>query len=108
MFADLVDTWARDLEAHDFEPGCPVVGAVADGLEPDGVVERACRRAGVAWRTPLVDGLGAMGVPRRRARDLATTMLACAEGAILLARLTRSAEPLHAVKRSLRPLLDTP
>ncbi len=105
MFADLVDTWAADLERNGYELGCPVVGAVADGLEPDGPVHRACLRALEAWRTPLVEGLLATGASRRDARDLATTMLASAEGAILMARVTRSPEPLRAVKRVLGPLL---
>lgn len=106
IFEDLVDTWIEDLERHGFELGCPVVGAVADGLEPGGAVHRACQQALESWRGPLVEGLRAAGVPARRARDLATTLLACAEGAILMARLTASSEPLRAVERTMRPLLD--
>ncbi len=106
MFADLVDTWAADLERTGFELGCPVVGAVADGLVPDGPVHRSCQQSLESWRTPLLEGLVATGSPRRAARDLATTLLASAEGAILMARVTRSVEPLRAIQRALRPLLE--
>jgi AcrR family transcriptional regulator len=107
LFEDLVDTWIDDLERHDFERGCPVVGAVADGPPRGGVVQQACLSALEAWRGPIVDGLRATGVPAVRARDLATTMLACVEGAILMARLTRSAEPLRAARRTLGEVLES-
>lgn len=106
LFADLVGHWVRELTDRGFDRGCPVAATVVDAAGTSDPLRTAAADALATWRRPLVDGLVAAGVPRRRAGSLATLMLAALEGALVLARAQRSAEPLRVVERELRPLLD--
>lgn len=106
LFADLMDEWVEDLETRDFSRGCPVAAAVVDCADTDGSVLEAAAAALATWRRPIVEALVAMGCGARRSQSLATLMLSSLEGALILARASRSTEPLRAVERELRPLLD--
>ena len=47
-----------------------------------------------------------LGVPPKRADDLAVVVIAALEGAIILARIRRDLTPFDALVRELGPLLD--
>jgi len=106
LFAAVVEDWVRELEARDFERGCPVAAAVVDCAGSDAAVRQAASAALETWRRPLTDALAQTGRSRRRAETLSTLMLCALEGAILLARAQRDTAPLRLVARELAPVLD--
>ena len=65
----------------------------------------AAREAFERWATLLADALEDNGVEADRARSLATLAIASIEGAVILARAQRSAEPLDRVARELAGLV---
>jgi AcrR family transcriptional regulator len=104
LFARMADQWKRDL-ANDFERGCPVVATAADIAGSDSPVTGPLTAATDRWERAIADALVTMGVPRPRAKSLATLMLSALEGAIVLARIRRDVGPLSTVVSELRPLL---
>ncbi|WP_066903105.1 TetR/AcrR family transcriptional regulator [Millisia brevis] len=96
VIAGFVDMW-RTLLAHtDFALGCSLVGLTVSGSSADLQAEAAAAFA--VWTdglaTLLVDG----GIPAARAADLATTVLASCEGAVVLCRARRTLAPLATVE----------
>jgi AcrR family transcriptional regulator len=106
LFTAMVDDWAADLRARDFERGCPVAGAVVDCADTNPAVRQAASAALETWRRPITEAVVAMGRTRRRAETLSTLMLCALEGALVLARAQRDTAPLRLVARELAPLLD--
>lgn len=100
--------WIDDLERRDFARGCPVASAIGDAAPTDTVVRTAANDALETWRAAIRDGLMRCGFHTKDADELATVILAALEGAILLARASRSTEPLRVVERRLAPLLELP
>lgn len=95
------------LVGSDYELGCPVATVASETAGRDDVVARACRAALDDWQGEFERGFTAGGVPTRRARSLAAVVLQQYEGAILLARVRRDAEPLRVASRTVRTLLAT-
>ncbi len=106
LFTAMVDDWAADLRARDFERGCPVAGAVVDCADTNPAVRQAASAALETWRRPITDAVVTMGRTRRRAETLSTLMLCALEGALVLARAQRDTAPLRLVAHELAPLLD--
>jgi hypothetical protein len=59
----------------------------------------------VSWLDVVAGRLAAIGVAPEPARQLATVTLSAFEGALLLARVTRSRAPLVAVGQALRAMI---
>jgi hypothetical protein len=57
------------------------------------------------WEDQLAAALCGRGVPRARARSLATLAIASIEGAVVLARARRSTKPLERVGGELEALI---
>jgi AcrR family transcriptional regulator len=106
LFTAVVDDWAADLRARDFERGCPVAGAVVDCADTNPAVRQAASAALETWRRPITEAVVTMGRTRRRAETLSTLMLCALEGAIVLARAQHDTAPLRLVARELGPVLD--
>ncbi|MFG2652595.1 TetR/AcrR family transcriptional regulator [Streptomyces sp. NPDC048436] len=89
------------LEESGWRKGCPVatvaleMGAINDPLQ------EACSEVYTSWQAILRAQLEG----RPDTDDLAATLLALAEGALLLAQAHRSREPLDRVARQVRTLL---
>jgi len=96
--------WRTILRDSDFEAGCPIVAVTVEGeLRP-----RARDIAGevfAGWELPLAKSMQKEGLPPKRARSLATTIIAAVEGAIVLARATKSMTPLDQVIEELQGLI---
>jgi TetR/AcrR family transcriptional regulator, lmrAB and yxaGH operons repressor len=88
----MFDSYAEWLERTEFSEGCPVA-AVALDLTPgwEGVRE-ACRQAFEEWTEVLAECFG---------RERAQVVLASLEGALMLARGSRTAEPMRTIGRQL-------
>jgi TetR/AcrR family transcriptional repressor of lmrAB and yxaGH operons len=105
LVREFVEYWERLLTDGDFTAGCPVVAAAigCPNAEPELSVE-----AGVIlgrWSTALTRAFVNDGFNDEDAASLAVTSIAALEGAIVLSRSTRSAEPLHQVGEQLEFLV---
>jgi hypothetical protein len=83
------------LEKSDFGAGCAALAVTVAADTPE-LLDRA---AGVfrSWRARLAALLAEGGVMAKRAPALAATLIAAAEGAVVLARAEHSFEPFDLV-----------
>ncbi|MRH89935.1 TetR family transcriptional regulator [Nocardia sp. SYP-A9097] len=90
------------LEESGWRKGCPVATVALETAATNDPLQQACSEVYTAWeaalRTQLAD--------RPNAEDLAVTILALVEGALLLARAHRSREPLTRIARQVGVLLS--
>jgi AcrR family transcriptional regulator len=99
----LVTFWERVLVDTGYTAGCPVVSLTVDAGETERSV---VQEIFALWHTRLVEVFTRDGLAAERADRLATLVIAASEGAVLLCRAQRSAEPLHAVGDELRLLVQ--
>lgn len=103
--ARVVELLADRLEAAGFEKGCPITSIVASSsAAPDGV-RQAVADAMTVLETRLGAFLVAHGKRPNDAARAATVVLAAIEGALLLARIHRSRDPLARVAKALPTLV---
>jgi AcrR family transcriptional regulator len=100
-----VRVWGASLESSDFEAGCPLVAVTTAAAADEPELRAAAAAAFATWHEALASDLRAAGVPRARARRLATTFVAAVEGAVVLCRAERSGRPLKDVGAELELLL---
>jgi len=104
----LVRFYRKNLLESDYRAGCPVLAVAVESGEPD-KANPVLDRAGATfarWNDLIAQRLIADGVATTRAEDLAVTITAGLEGAIVLARAARDTKPLDIVHRQLRELLE--
>jgi AcrR family transcriptional regulator len=97
--------WAQALEDSDFRAGCPVVAVATEAPADAPALTDAAAAAFARWTDQLAATLRRAGLPRARARRLATTVVAATEGAIVLCRAARSTRPLDDVGRELELMI---
>jgi AcrR family transcriptional regulator len=105
LVRQFVEFWESVLADSDFNAGCPVVAA-ATGCADDEL--RLTGEAGqifTRWRTALTQAFVADGFPEWDADSLAVMTIAALEGAVVLCRSTRSANPLRKVHAQLEFLV---
>jgi TetR/AcrR family transcriptional regulator, lmrAB and yxaGH operons repressor len=105
LFSRVCGIYRRALVDTDFAAGCPV-GNVAQEAYDDEPLRVAAGEVFDDWRTILERSLTAAGYKRAAARDVAELCIAGLEGALMLARVQRSADPIDRVERRLTTLLD--
>lgn len=98
--------WREILTSTDFQAGCPVL-AVSIEETTDGQVLAAAAEAFSGWETQLAEALREHGVATAEAEQLATLVVAAAEGAVVMCRARRSTQPLDRVSAQLESLLTT-
>ncbi|MEV0386204.1 TetR/AcrR family transcriptional regulator [Nonomuraea sp. NPDC050643] len=89
------------LESSGWRKGCPVATVALEMAADNDALQEACAEVYASWEAALrarLDG-------RPGADDLAVTILAMVEGALVLARARRSREPLERVGRQAKALL---
>lgn len=89
------------LEESGWQKGCPVATVALEMAAASDPLQQACSEVYASWTAALrarLDG-------RQDADDLAVTILALIEGALLLAKAHRSREPLDRVAGRLAALL---
>jgi len=96
--------WIKLLRRSDFSAGCPVVAAALEGDRTPGAREAAAE-AFVRWEKLLSDAIATHTDSPERAQALATLIIASVEGAVVLARATRSTAPLERVAGEMETLL---
>jgi TetR/AcrR family transcriptional repressor of lmrAB and yxaGH operons len=101
---DVCRLLADDLAQSDYQRGCPVAAVALEAAATSGPVRKAVEGHYAHWSESIVERLGALGMARDAARQLATFVLASVEGALLLAKVQRSREPLLVVGKMLRAM----
>jgi len=104
LLREFVEFWERVLSEGNFTAGCPVVAAAICSDDELNL----CGEAGAIlgrWCTALTRAFVNDGFGEDDAASLATTSIAALEGAVLLSRATRSADPLRQVGDQLEFLI---
>ncbi|MBI3692414.1 MAG: TetR/AcrR family transcriptional regulator [Mycolicibacterium aromaticivorans] len=104
----LVRFYRKNLTESDYRAGCPILAVAVEAGEPgkdNPVLERAAATF-TRWNDLIAARLIADGIANDRAEDLAVSVTAGLEGAIVLARAARDTKPLDIVHRHLRDLLE--
>jgi AcrR family transcriptional regulator len=100
-----VEIWRVDFERSGYRAGCPIVAVAVENHDEAPELLDTAARAFDAWRTAFAASLHDAGVPRRRAHRLATLVVSAVEGAIVLSRAERDAQPLLDVAAELEDVI---
>jgi len=99
----IVALLAGDLEASGYQHGCPAAAVALEATSER--VRQTVAAHYAAWETAIADRLVAFGIARPIGTQLATVALAAIEGALLLAKVSRSRAPLATVGAALRSMV---
>lgn len=83
------------LERTDFADACPIATVALEIASTSEVMREAAAEAFESWLTVLRKRLVDAGIDATRAHDLAVEAFCAIEGAFILARATRSTEPVR-------------
>jgi AcrR family transcriptional regulator len=86
---------AETLRETDYADACPIATVALEVSSSSEPMRLACAEVFGDWIDEAGGRLMEAGLPRRRARALAISMLASLEGAFVLSRALRSTEPLE-------------
>jgi AcrR family transcriptional regulator len=87
---------AQTLRETDYADACPIATVALEVSSTNEPMRRACAEVFNSWVDAAAERLVEAGLPRKRARALALSLLASLEGAFVLARALRSTEPVEA------------
>jgi TetR/AcrR family transcriptional repressor of lmrAB and yxaGH operons len=96
--------WRSVLTRSDFSAGCAVV-AVTVASESEALRARAAEIL-KSWRERLAALFAEGGIPKKKARALAASLVAACEGAVILARAEQSFEPFDLVAAEQLAMID--
>jgi AcrR family transcriptional regulator len=99
VVAGFLEFWRRVLGGSDTQSGCPILAVTVSA--PDGELFDKASEVFDVSLGHLSRLLREVGVGRRDADDLATFLVASAEGAVVLARAQRSLQPFELVAKRL-------
>jgi AcrR family transcriptional regulator len=85
---------ATTLQETDYADACPIATVALEVSSTNEPMRQACADVFNSWVDAATQRLVESGLPRKRSRSLAVSMLALLEGAFVLARALRSTEPL--------------
>jgi AcrR family transcriptional regulator len=85
--AHLVDT--------DYADACPIATVALEVSSSSETMREACAEVFESWVEAGAELYAAAGISRQQARELTIAMICALEGAFVLARASRSTEPLH-------------
>jgi TetR/AcrR family transcriptional regulator, lmrAB and yxaGH operons repressor len=105
LLRQFVEFWEGVLAESDFNAGCPVVAAAIGCPDDEVQLTADAGRIFAHWRMALARAFAADGFPDSDADSLAVMAIAALEGAVVLCRSTRSADPLHKVDDQLEFLI---
>jgi len=106
LLREFVEHWEDILRDSDFAAGCPVVAAAISTSDEDPRLANDAAQIFDRWRAALTCSFVADGFGNSEAEALATTMLAAIEGAVILCRSLRSAQPLRDVAENIEFLVN--
>ncbi len=97
--------WEVVLADSDYDAGCPIVAAALARSEAPTAADTAAA-AFTQWVRIITQLNETAGLNRQDAQDLATTVVAAVEGAVIMSIAARSSRPLQRVARSLTNLIE--
>ena len=86
---------AQTLRETDYADACPIATVALEVSSTSEPMRQACADVFDGWIDGATERLVESGLPRKRSRALAISMLASLEGAFVLARALRSTEPVE-------------
>ncbi|HWG08210.1 MAG TPA: TetR/AcrR family transcriptional regulator [Solirubrobacteraceae bacterium] len=86
---------AATVRESDYADACPIATVALEVSSTNEPMREACADVFQSWVDAAAERLAEAGLPRRRARELAFSMLASLEGAFVLSRALRSTEPIE-------------
>jgi TetR/AcrR family transcriptional regulator, lmrAB and yxaGH operons repressor len=98
--ADFFEGAAAVVEATDFTDACPIATIALEVASSSEAMRSAAANAFESWLSVLTDRFTTAGISATHATDLATQFFCSIEGAFLLSRTTRSADPIRVVGRA--------
>lgn len=105
LVRQFVAVWERSLTESDFAAGCPVVAAAIGSADDEPPLNAIAGDIFGRWRDALTRAFAADGFDDADAGSLAVTCIAALEGAVVLCRSTRTADPLHEVTKQIEFLI---
>ncbi|MDT5066278.1 MAG: hypothetical protein QOK02_2433 [Mycobacterium sp.] len=102
-----VEFWELSLAESDFNAGCPVVAAAIGSADDDPALSLVAGEIFDRWHAALSRAFVTDGFDEADAGSLAVTCIAALEGAVVLCRSTRSADPLRNVAQQLEFLIKS-
>ena len=99
--------WERTLEESDFGAGCPVVAAAIGSSDDEAPLAAIASDIFGRWRDALTRAFVADGCDTAEAEALSVTCIASLEGAVVLCRSIRNAEPLRQVASQMEFLIKS-
>lgn len=109
--AEAVSAWlelaAAELQRSGWADGCPIATVALETAHRSDALGSACNQALTSWRAAIADALVRRGLAAGEADSLAVLIVSAIEGALVLARSARNAEPLHLVSDELVAILRT-
>lgn len=105
LLREFVEFWERLLTEGDFTAGCPVVAAAIGSDEDEAKLSAEAGAILRRWCSALTRAFVNDGFEDADAASLAVTSIAALEGAVLLSRSTRTADPLRQVGDQLEFLI---
>jgi AcrR family transcriptional regulator len=97
--------WRTVVTSSDFQAGCPVLAVSIEAEQERSAVVAVAAEAFTGWSSQLAESMRQHGVEPDRADQLATLVVAAAEGAVAMCRARRSADPLDHVTAELTALV---
>ena len=107
LMRQFVAFWERTLADSEFAAGCPVVAAAIGSDDDDPALSAIAGDIFGRWREALARAFVADGFDDTDAGSLAVTCIASLEGAVVLCRSTRSADPLREVALQIEFLIKS-
>lgn len=98
--SDFFEGAAQVVEATHFADACPIATIALEVASTNEPMRQAASAAFESWLTVLAYRLVRAGITAPRARELAIELFCAIEGAFLLSRTTRSAEPIRITGRA--------
>jgi AcrR family transcriptional regulator len=86
---------AMTLRESDYADACPIATVALEVSSTNEPMRRACADVFNGWVDSATERLVQCGLPRKRSRGLAISMIASLEGAFVLSRALRSTEPIE-------------
>jgi TetR/AcrR family transcriptional regulator, lmrAB and yxaGH operons repressor len=106
LVRQFVDHWEEVLQESGFAAGCPVVAAAISTADEDPRLSDDAAEIFERWRSALTRSFEADGFGADDSGALAITTIAAIEGAVVLCRSLRSAQPLREVTDQLEFLIN--
>ena len=102
-----IQFWERTLQESDFGAGCPVVAAAIGCASDEAELATIASDIFGRWRDALTRAFVADDFDAADAESLAVTCIASLEGAVVLCRSIRNAEPLRQVASQMEFLIKS-